>query len=141
MHSISCSIDARSTVASVPGTSRPGSEHLDLVFRHSRSAGSWCATAKPEQRPRDVADLDLLRALGDPVAAVVAVDVLEGLVAGVADAAVDLDRAVGGVADEPGGAVVAHRDAVARPRRAVLVHVGGRGAHQAAQQLALGLQL
>ena len=48
-----------------------------------------------EEVAGDTAHLDLLGAFGDPVAAVVAVDVLERLVAGVAEAAVDLHRPVG----------------------------------------------
>jgi hypothetical protein len=57
--------------------------------------------------------LDLFRALGDAVAAVVAIDVLERLVARVAHAAMHLHRPVGGVAAQPVGPVVAHRDLVA----------------------------
>src|SRR5262249_20075976 len=55
----------------------------------------------------DAAHLDLLGALGDPVAAVVAVDVLEGLVTRVAEAAVHLHRAVGRLAAETVRPVVA----------------------------------
>src|SRR5262249_4345170 len=66
--------------------------------------------AEPERA--HLAHLDLLRAFGDPVAAVVAVDVLERLVARVADAAVRLHGPVGGVAAEPVADVVAHRDLV-----------------------------
>src|SRR4051794_38426901 len=51
-------------------------------------------TAEPEEVLGDLAHLDLLRALGDPVPAVVAVDVLERHVAAVADAAAGLHRAV-----------------------------------------------
>ncbi len=65
-----------------------------------------------EHALRDPADLDLLGALGDPVPAVVAVDVLEGFVPAVADAAVDLHRPVGGLARQPVGAVVGHRHLV-----------------------------
>jgi len=56
--------------------------------------------------------LDLLGAVGDAVAAVVAIDVLERLVARVADRAVHLHRAIRGLADETVRAVVAHRDLV-----------------------------
>src|SRR5579883_1399915 len=62
-----------------------------------------------EQRAGDAADLDLLRALGDAVAAVMAVDVLERRVARIADAAMHLDRAVRRLAYQPVGAVVRHR--------------------------------
>ena len=80
--------------------------------------GRW-TRPRPTQRGvpensswRDLAQLDLVRALGDPVAAVVAVDVLERHVPRVAHAAAGLHRAVGGVAGEPVGAVVGHRDEV-----------------------------
>src|SRR6185369_304846 len=53
-----------------------------------------------EQVAGDLADLDLLGALGDAIAPVVAIDVLERIVPRVTDAAVDLDRAVGGVAQD-----------------------------------------
>src|SRR5262245_57813229 len=61
-----------------------------------------CALAAhvAEQVARHLAHLDLLGAFGDAVAAVVAVDVLERLVARVADAAVHLHRAVGRLADQ-----------------------------------------
>src|SRR3569833_486082 len=60
----------------------------------------------------DVADLDLITALGDAVAAVVAVDVLELLVPRIAPAAMHLHRPVGGVADQLVALVVAHADLV-----------------------------
>src|SRR5690606_21129939 len=80
---------------------RDGTRHPSASLR-LRLAGP----GETEQVPGDPAHLDLLRPLGDPVPAMVAVDVLERLVAGVPHAAVDLHRAVGGVADEPVGPVV-----------------------------------
>src|SRR5215211_7113621 len=101
------------------------------------------ALHEAEKVPRHVADLDLLGALRDPVAAVVAVDVLERLVAGVADAAVDLHRAVGGLAHQPVGAEVAHRHPVADARHTAsgIVHLAGGLADEGPQQLDVGGQL
>src|SRR5258708_17693687 len=64
--------------------------------------------AELEQTLGHSADLDLFGALGDPVATVVAVDVLERLVAAVAEAARDLHPTIGRVAHPPGGAIVGH---------------------------------
>src|SRR5581483_8557254 len=64
--------------------------------------------AEPERR--HLAHLDLLGAFRDAVAAVVAVDVLERLVARVAEAAMGLHRAVGCLAAQPVAPVIAHRD-------------------------------
>ena len=55
-----------------------------------------------EEEGRHLADLDLFRALGDAITAVVAVDVFERLVARIADAAMDLDGPVGRLADTGG---------------------------------------
>src|ERR1700722_10971407 len=65
-----------------------------------------------EQKSRHFALLDFLAAFGDAVAAVVAVDVLERLVARIAHAAMDLHGAVGGLATEPVRPEIAHRDLV-----------------------------
>src|SRR5882757_5867182 len=54
------------------------------------------ARAELEHPLRHPPNLDLLGALGDPIAAVVAVDVFERLVPAVAESAVDLHGAVGG---------------------------------------------
>ena len=89
----------------------------------------------------DAAHLDLLGALGDPVAAVVAVDVLERLVPRVAEPAVHLHRPVGRLAAQPVGPVVAHRHLVGLRERAVGVHQPRRLVDQRAQHLALRLQL
>jgi hypothetical protein len=66
--------------------------HLYITIRTSGTACGTCQVQQaarsmparphvPEQVPRHLAHLDLLAAFGDAVAAVVAVDVLEGLVA------------------------------------------------------------
>ena len=73
--------------------------------------GVWRAEVA-EQVGGHLAHLDLLGAFGDAVAAVVAVDVLERLVARIAHAAVHLHGPVGGLAAQPVGPVVAHRDLV-----------------------------
>src|SRR5437764_13586780 len=65
-----------------------------------------------EQVAGDQTHLDLLGALGDPIPPVVAVDVLERLVARVSEAAVDLHLPVGSLAAQPVRPVVAHRDLV-----------------------------
>src|SRR5438309_1145393 len=57
----------------------------------------------------DPANLDLVRPFGDPVAAVVAVDVLEGLVPRIAQASVHLHGLVGRVATETVGLVNVQR--------------------------------
>src|SRR4051812_47434453 len=61
-----------------------------------------------EQKSRDLALLDLLAAFGDAVAAMVAVDVLERLVARIAHAAMHLHGAVGGFAAQPVRPEIAH---------------------------------
>src|SRR5438105_3803130 len=73
---------------------KPGARHI--------SAG-----AEAEQLLSDLAHLDLLGALGDAVAAVVPVDVLERHVTAVAEPAARLHRAVGGFARETVRPVVA----------------------------------
>src|ERR1700690_947681 len=104
--------------------------------------GSPSPGDEAEQVSRDVADLDLLGALGDAVASVVAVDVLERLPARVAQPTVDLHRAVGGIADEPVGTEVAHRDLVADAADAIArVHLARGLAHERTQQLHVGREL
>ena len=88
-----------------------------------------------EQLLGDLAQLDLFAALGDAVAAVVAVDVLEGHVAGVADPAAGLHRAVGRLAGEAVGAVVGHRDEVGDLHVVVAVELGRGAAHEPAHEL------
>src|SRR3546814_15062874 len=69
------------------------------------------------QRDRDLAHLNLFRALCDEVAAMVAIDVLERLVPRIADPAMDLHGTVGGLADEAVRPIVAHADLVRQDRK------------------------
>ena len=71
----------------------------------------------------------------------VPVDVLEGLVPGVAQAAEHLHGPVGGLAAQPVGHVIAHRDRLRLGQRAELVHAPGRLVDQRAQHLGLSRQL
>jgi len=80
-----------------------------LRLRNRRPAA---ATADSEEFLTDLAHLNLFGAFGDPVAAMVPVDVFERHVSHVADAAAGLHRPVGGVAGEPVRSVVAHCDEV-----------------------------
>src|SRR5450755_4851569 len=66
----------------------------------------------PKQKPRHFPLLDFLAALGDAVAAVVAVDMFERLVARVAHAAMHLHGAVGGLAAQTIRPEIAHRNLV-----------------------------
>src|SRR5947209_15530193 len=67
------------------------------------------AVTESEQAPRDVPDLHLLGALGDPVTPMVTIDVLKRHRPRVTDPAVNLDRPVGRLAHAPVAADVAHR--------------------------------
>src|SRR5216684_6634969 len=82
-----------------------------------------------EQEPRDLPLLDFLTAFGDAVATVVAVDVLERLVARIAHAAMDLHGAVGSLAAQPVSPEIAHRNPVGQRvldlRLGQLVHLPG----------------
>src|SRR5262249_60724903 len=62
-----------------------------------------------EHVPGDPAHLDLLRTLGDPVAAMVPVDVLERLVPGVTEPAMHLQGPGGRLAAQPDRLGAAHR--------------------------------
>src|SRR5271166_6739970 len=86
-------------------------------------------------------NLDFLGALGDPVAAVMAIDVFERLVAAVAETAEDLHGAVGRVAHQPVGPVVRPRHFVGDLHVVVAVQVPGRVIDQQTDHLGLGLQL
>src|SRR3546814_6050226 len=66
----------------------------------------------PEQIGRDLPHLDLFGALGDAIPPVVPINMLERLVARIADAAMDLHRAIGGFADEAVRPIIAHADLV-----------------------------
>src|SRR5215470_10191199 len=79
----------------------------------------------PEHVPGDPPHLDLFGPFGDPVPPVVAVNVLERFMPRVAQPAVHLHRAVGSLAAQPVGPVVAHRHLVRDGERAVGVHEPG----------------
>src|SRR5206468_1930337 len=106
-----------------------------------RTARSLSRAAEAEHHLGDAAHLNLLRAFRDPVSPVVAVDVLEGHVARVADAAVHLDRLVRRVTHKPVRAVVAHRHFVADLHVVLEVQLPGRLADELPHHLTLGLQL
>src|SRR5262245_37990640 len=83
----------------------------------------WCALLhEAEHVAGDPPRLDLFGALGDAVAAVVAIDVLEGLVAGVAETAVDLHGAIRRLAAHAVRPEVAHRHLVGRGELPLRVH-------------------
>src|SRR5690606_24237901 len=95
---------------------------LRCLPRRMFTAGSFHAASRAragarsgvaEQVPGDLAHLDLLRPLGDAVPAVVAIDVFERGVPGVAESTVDLEAPLRGVADHTVRPVVAHRHPVA----------------------------
>src|SRR3954452_16065731 len=65
-----------------------------------------------KQEPRDLALLDFLAAFSNAVAAMMAIDMLERLVARVAHAAMHLHGAVSGLAAQPVRPVITHRDLV-----------------------------
>src|SRR5512135_116818 len=103
------------------------------------SVGPAVLADEAEHVTGDVAHLDLVAAFGDAIAAVVAIDVLELLVARIAPAAMHLHRPVGRVADKLVALVVAHADLVGeielnlRPAHAV--HLPGGAADQPADHL------
>ena len=95
---------------------------------------------KPEQVPGDLADLDFFRPFGDAVAAVMAVDMLERLVAGVALAAEDLHGSIGGLPDQTVGAVVGHGNLLGHRHVVVLVKIPGGLMNQIADHFGFGMK-
>ena len=85
--------------------------------------------AEAEHHLGDAPHLDLFRPFRNPVTPVVPVDVLEGHMPRVADAAVHLDR------------LVRHRHLVADLHVVLMVQLPGGLPHELAHHLALGLQL
>src|SRR5262245_6675580 len=83
-----------------------------LLSIGGREASMFARPHITEPEAGDLPHLDLLAALGDAVSPVVAIDVLERLVARIADAAMHLHGAVGRLAAQAVSPVVAHRDAV-----------------------------
>src|SRR3954452_14308049 len=102
------------------GPRRPGVATGAASAGDRRDALRGLLLHEPEQVAGDAAHLDLLAALRDPVAAMMAVDVLERHVPRVTEPAVHLHGAVGGLAAQPVRPVVAHRDLVGHRERAVL---------------------
>src|SRR5258708_34654945 len=99
----------------------------------------WAREA--EQMRRHFADLDLLRAFGDAITAVVAIDVLERLVAGITDATVHLDCQIRRLAAEPVAAVVRHRHPIGYLEAVLAVEVPGGLVDKVAHYLAFRMQL
>src|SRR5438270_8106285 len=95
----------------------------------------WPRRRDAEHALRHAANLDLLRAFGDAVPAVVAVDVLEGLVTRVADAAVHLDGEVGRLAHQTVGLIVRHRHLVRDGHVVVAVEMPRRLVNEVAHHL------
>ena len=91
--------------------------------------------AEAEQILRHAAHLNFLRALGDAIAAVVAIDVLERQSAAVAHAAMHLHRAVGGLAAQPVRAEIADRHHVADLQRVLPIHLPGGAEDEVAHHL------
>src|SRR5438034_4696758 len=124
-------------------TTSVDADPLDRIAsrRSSRGPGTLLAgAAEPEHDLRDAANLNLLRPFRDPVSPVVAVDVLEGHVARVADAAVHLDRLVRRVTHQPVRAIVAHRHLVADLHVVLEVQLPGRLADELPHHLTLGVE-
>src|SRR5689334_2520827 len=89
---------------SIPVTTRRASTWRGSNARSAlRDALGRALLHEPEHVTGDAPHLDFLRAFGDAVATVMAVDVLEGHVARVAEAAMDLHGAVGGFAAQAVG--------------------------------------
>src|ERR1700687_5200020 len=85
------------------------------LLRFARNDGRTSMLPRPhiaEQESRHFALLDFLAAFGDALAAVMAVDVLERLVARITHAAMHLHGAVGGLAAQPVRPVIAHGNLV-----------------------------
>ena len=114
-------------------------DHLEMPLLRNALGGALAHEA--EHVSGDPPHLDLFRPLGDPVAPVVAIDMLERLVAGIAEPAMHLHRPVGRLAAQPVRPVVAHRNLVRDRERAHRIHLPRRLVDQRAQHLALRLQL
>src|SRR5262245_60105534 len=89
----------------------------------------------------NAAHLNFLGTFGDAIAPVVTIDVFERLVARISQAAMHLHGAVGRLATQPVGPVVAHRNLVRYREIAVSVHAPRGLVYERTQHLTLGLQL
>src|SRR5215472_16953853 len=90
---------SRSSTRLAASRGRTGRFSAIVAFLHAAHA---------EEMAGDAADLDFLGAFGDAIAAMMAIDVLEGLMARIAKAAMDLDREVRRLAGKPVAPVVRH---------------------------------
>src|SRR5690606_28906770 len=125
MHSATTTVTTMTTTAIMAASPHPTRLSHLLACRQAYSgrphALGRLARHETEQVSGDSAHLDLVGPLGDAVAAVVTVDVLERLVPRVAAPAEDLHRLVGGVTAQAIGLVVAHRHLGRRRERTVCV--------------------
>src|ERR1700683_374060 len=95
-----------------------------LIDARATSLFRFAAAGNAEHDLRDAPHLDFLGAFGDAIAPMMPENMLEGLVARIADRSVHLHRAVGRVAHQPIRAVVAHRDLIGKtPRHFLLRHL------------------
>lgn len=88
--------------------------------------------AETKEMLADFAHLNFFSTFGDSVAAVVAIDVLEGHMSAVANSATGLHRPISSVTDQPIGAVIAHRDQVSELHKAF--NVGSIALHRIVHQ-------
>ena len=90
------------------------------------------------------ADLNFFRAFGNAVSAMVAINMLKRHMARITDAAMHLNGAVGRLADQPIGPVIAHGDFIGQIYRhfgfAHLIHLRRRFIDQIADHLAFRVQ-
>ena len=126
-------------------SSQPGVERIEVeVERGARIDSVHAAVAllaEGEQVLRHATHLHFLRAFGDPVAAMVAIDMLEGEGAAVTHAAMHLHGAVGGLAAESVRAEIADRHHVADLQRILPIHLPGGAEDESPQHLVLRPEL
>ena len=94
----------------------------------------------PNEVLAHLAHLDLFRALGDAVTAVMTVDVLERHVPAVTDPSTGLHGPVGGVAGQAVRSIVAHGDLMGDLHVVALVELGGGGSHEEPKGGRVGMQ-
>src|SRR5579883_3139921 len=97
--------------------------------------------AHAEEMTGDAADLDFLRSLGDAIAAMMAIDVLERLVPRIAQAAMDLDGEIGRLAGKAVAAVIRHRHPLAHLQMLVAVEMPGGLVDEIAHHFAFRVKL
>src|SRR5579883_2378222 len=111
------------------------------TMRRSVTRSPALAAHHAEEMARHLADLDLLGAFGDAIAAVMAIDMLEGLVPGITHAAMDLDREIGRLAGEAIAAVIRHRNPIAHFEMVLAVEMPSRLVDEVAHHLAFRVKL